>query len=162
MFVKQKLMKTEVITCPTYPSLLHTQTSFCPPSVGEAHVNWSPALVLRIGTEEMNSGVGCFSTLVANFCLASVNVSSHWVRFSGFENTTVIVWAPVLEKTKHWKDTFFGSNIKTYGEFNVNSNWLNCESFDWRSFNCRWISFCKSLMVSSNTWCWHLLVIFGC
>lgn len=118
VFVKQKLMKTEVITCPTYPSLLHTQTSFCPPSVGEAHVNCSPALVLRIGTEEMNSGVGCFSTLVANFCLASVNVSSHWVRFSGLENTTVIVWAPVLQKKKPWKERHIHS--KTSSKLTVN------------------------------------------
>lgn len=58
-------------TCPTYPSLLHTHTSLCGPSVGAAHVIWSPALVLRMGIEFTNSGTGKRSMDAVSFCFAS-------------------------------------------------------------------------------------------
>lgn len=49
-----------IFTCPTYPSLLQTQTSLslCEfrPNVGAAQVNWSPERVLRTGIRFRKSG----------------------------------------------------------------------------------------------------------
>lgn len=112
--------KLRTQTCPTYPSLLHTHTSFIDPIVEAAHVNCSPARVLRMGIIDRNSGATFFSYDVAkrrifdkskayhqyivqlakvthsiyspNFCLAIEKASSHWFRFSGFENSIDMFW----------------------------------------------------------------------
>lgn len=58
--------KLSMHTCPTYPSLLHTQTSLpLSPSVGAAHVNCKPALVFLMGTVATSSGVGLLSPDIA-------------------------------------------------------------------------------------------------
>lgn len=50
--------KLSTHTCPTYPSLLQTHTSFCAPSVAAAHVNWRPARVFRIDTLSRKKACG--------------------------------------------------------------------------------------------------------
>lgn len=62
--------KLRMHTCPTYPSLLQTQTSL-PNSfnVGAAHVNCNPALVFLTGTVATSSGQGLLSPEIAKINL---------------------------------------------------------------------------------------------
>lgn len=52
--------KLSTHTCPTYPSLLHTHTSFWAPNVAAAHVNWRPARVFRIDTLSVSGNRVCY------------------------------------------------------------------------------------------------------
>lgn len=90
--------KLKMQTCPTYPSLLHTQTSFpLYPNVGAAQVNCKPARVFRIGTVATSSGQGLLSPDIANLCFVSLKDSSQDARFSGFKKAIEIFSTPLLK-----------------------------------------------------------------
>lgn len=129
--------------------------------VGAAQVNWRPARVFRMGMNDKNSGTGYFSNdetgiqffrfvnvkispqfvfyfAQPNFCLASLNTCSHWVRLSGFENITDILWMPFLCWKKKEEDKS-NLNIRDKGCTDLTSSLEPApkDSVEYHLFVCR-------------------------
>lgn len=85
-------------TCPTKPSELQTQTSLVGGMVADAQVSCMPALVLRIGSGNKNSGGGLLSISCDSLCFASNRAVSNDALFSVDGKMMVKLSTPSLLK----------------------------------------------------------------